>query len=131
MVYQLLIARKFSENFALQVMPVFIREDKISFNHIKQNVFAIGIGGRQRISKRVNLNAEYYYQLPDMKATGSHNVFSLGVDIGTGGHVFQLHFTNSSGLTEKSFISETTGRWDKSNIMFGFNISRVFQLKKR
>jgi hypothetical protein len=128
-VYQLLIARKFSENFALQVMPVFIHEDEISFAHNDQNVFSVGIGGRQKISKRVNLNAEYYYQLPATKAPGSYNVFSLGVDIGTGGHVFQLHFTNSIGLTEKSFISETTGQWAKSNIMFGFNISRVFQLK--
>ncbi len=131
MAYQLLIARKFSEKLALQIMPTYIRADKISFNHIKQNIFAIGIGGRHRISKRININAEYYYQLPDSKAPDSHNVFSFGVDIGTGGHVFQLHFTNSAGLTEKSFISETTGRWDKSNIMFGFNISRVFQLNKK
>lgn len=131
MAYQLLIARKFSEKFALQLMPTFIHADNISFNHSKQNIWAIGIGGRQRVSKRVNINAEYYYQLPDTQAPGSYNVFSLGVDIGTGGHVFQLHFTNSAGLTEKSFISETTGRWDKNNIMFGFNISRVFQLKKK
>lgn len=129
--YQLLIARKFSEKFALQVMPTFIHADNISFNHSKQNILAMGIGGRHRISKRVNINAEYYYQLPDTKAPGSHNVFSFGVDIGTGGHVFQLHFTNSAGLTEKSFISETTGRWEKNNIMFGFNISRVFQLKEK
>jgi hypothetical protein len=129
--YQLLIARKFSEKFALQIMPTFIHADNISFNHSKQNILAIGIGGRHRISKRVNINAEYYYQLPDTKAPGSHNVFSFGVDIGTGGHVFQLHFTNSAGLTEKSFISETTGRWEKNNIMFGFNISRVFQLKEK
>lgn len=129
MAYQLLIARKFSEKLALQIMPTYIHADKISFNHIKQNILAIGIGGRHRISKRININAEYYYQLPESKAPGSHNVFSFGVDIGTGGHVFQLDFTNSAGLTEKSFISETTGRWDKSNIMFGFNISRVFQLK--
>lgn len=131
MVYQILIARKFSENLALQIMPTLIHADKISFNHVKQNIVAVGIGGRQRLSKRINLNAEYYYQLPGTKAPGSHNVFSFGVDIGTGGHVFQLDFTNSAGLTEKSFISETTGRWDKSNIMFGFTISRVFQLHKK
>lgn len=130
MVYQLLIARKFSEKLALQIMPAYIQADKISFNHINQSILAIGIGGRHRISKRININAEYYYQLPGNKAPGSHNVFSFGVDIGTGGHVFQLHFTNSAGLTEKSFISETTGEWNKSNIMFGFNISRVFQLGK-
>jgi hypothetical protein len=131
MAYQLLIARKFSEKLALQIIPTYIHADKISFNHIKQNIFAIGIGGRHRISKRININAEYYYQLPEDKAPGSHNVFSFGVDIGTGGHVFQLHFTNSAGLTEKSFISETTGRWDKSDVMFGFNISRVFQLGQK
>jgi hypothetical protein len=131
MVYQLLIARKFSEKLALQIMPTYIQADKISFNHPKQNILAIGIGGRQRISKRVNVNAEYYYQLPEDQAPGSRNVFSFGVDIGTGGHVFQLHFTNSAGLTEKSFISETTGQWDKSDVMFGFNISRVFQLGKK
>jgi len=130
-VYQLLIARKFSEEFALQVMPTFIHADRISFNHTRQNIFAIGIGGRHKISKRININAEYYYQLPDTKAPGSHNVVSFGIDIGTGGHVFQLHFTNSNGLTEKSFISETTGRWNKSDVLFGFNISRVFQLKKK
>jgi hypothetical protein len=130
-VFQLLIARKFSEKFALQIMPTFIHADKISFNHIKHNIFAIGIGARHRISKRMNLNAEYYYQLPDTKAPGSRNVLSFGVDIGTGGHVFQLHFTNSTGLTEKSFISETSGRWDHSDVLFGFNISRVFQLKKK
>ncbi len=131
MAYQLLIARKFSEKLALQIIPTYIHADKISFNHIKQNIFAIGIGGRHRISKRININAEYYYQLPEDKAPGSHNVFSFCVDIGTGGHVFQLHFTNSAGLTEKSFISETTGQWDKSDVMFGFNISRVFQLGQK
>lgn len=130
-VYQLLIARKFSESFAIQVMPTFIQLDNISFDHSNKYIIAFGIGSRQKVSKRVNLNAEYYYQLPGMQAPGSHNVFSLGIDIGTGGHVFQLHFTNSSGLTEKSFIAETTGRWDKSDVMFGFNISRVFQLKKK
>jgi len=128
-VYQLLVARKISENFALQLMPVWIHEDKISFGHIRRNVLAMGIGVRQKISNRININAEYYYQLPDTKAPGSHNVFSLGIDIGTGGHVFQLIFTNSAGITEKSFISETTGRWNRTNIMFGFNISKVFQLK--
>jgi hypothetical protein len=128
-VCQLLIAKKFSEKFALQLMPTFIHADKISFNHIKENMLAIGLGSRQRISKRININLEYYYQLPVTKSPGSHNVLFLGIDIGTGGHVFQLHFTNSFGLTEKSFISETTGRWDKSDVLFGFNISRVFQLK--
>jgi hypothetical protein len=58
-------------------------------------------------------------------------VLSLGIDLGTGGHVFQLHFTNSLGMTEKSFIAETPGQWSDGDIMFGFNISRVFQLGEK
>jgi hypothetical protein len=127
-VFQLLIARKLSESFSLQLMPTFIHADNISFNHTKQNIIAIGIAGTQKVSKRMNVNVEYYYQLPDDQAPGAHNVLSLGIDLGTGGHVFQLHFTNSLGMTEKSFISETPGQWSDGDIMFGFNISRVFQL---
>lgn len=130
-VFQLLIARKFSEGLSLQLMPTFIDPDNISFNHVKKNVLAIGIAGREKLSKRMDITGEYYYQLHGNKAPGSHNVLSFGVDIGTGGHVFQLLFTNSYGLTEKSFISETQGRWDKSDELFGFNISRVFQLGRK
>ncbi len=128
---QLLIARKFSGQFSLQLMPTFIHADNVSFKHARHNIYAIGIAGRQEISKRMSINAEYYYQLPGTKAPDSHNVLSFGIDIGTGGHVFQLHFTNSIGLIEKTFITETTGRWDDSDVLFGFNISRVFQLGKR
>jgi hypothetical protein len=79
----------------------------------------------------MSVNAEYYYQLPGTQASSSANVLSFGIDLGTGGHVFQLLFTNSVGLTEKSFISETSGHWDNGDALFGFNISRVFQLGKK
>jgi Membrane bound beta barrel domain (DUF5777) len=128
---QLLIARKFSEHFSLQLMPSFIHADNISYFHPKPDIFAIGVAGTQRLSKRMSLNEEYYYQLSDDKAPGAHNVLSFGIDIGTGGHVFELHFTNSIGLVEKSFITETTGSWDAGTVRFGFNISRVFQLGKK
>jgi hypothetical protein len=127
---QLIIGRKFSDAFSLQLMPTYIHRDNISFPYKKINSFAMGIGGRQKISRRVSVNAEYYYQLEDAKAPGAANVLSLGVDIETGGHVFQLHFTNSRGMTEKSFIGETTGKWEDGDILFGFNISRVFNIKK-
>ena len=61
--------------------------------------------------------------------TGTKNSLAIGFDIETGGHVFQLHFTNSTGMTEKNFITETTGDFFKGDIHFGFNISRVFTIK--
>ena len=58
------------------------------------------------------------------------NALSLGVDIETGGHVFQLHVSNSLGHAEPQFITETSGSWADGGIHFGFNISRVFTIVK-
>ena len=55
---------------------------------------------------------------------------SLGFDIETGGHVFQLHVSNSTGMTERTFINETTGSWGKGDLCFGFNIVRTFTIRK-
>jgi hypothetical protein len=79
----------------------------------------------------MSLNVEYYYQIPKYKLPNSTNSLSVGFDIETGGHVFQLHFTNSQGMSERTFISETTGDWSKGDVFFGFNISRVFTLGKK
>ena len=128
--HQLLIGRKFSENTSLQLMPTFSHRNLVQLNADPNNLMAIGIGGRQKLTKRVSVNAEYYYQIPGYKLTGTTDCFSLGFDLETGGHVFQLHFTNSPGMTERSFISETKGKWSKGDVLFGFNISRVFTIGK-
>lgn len=126
--YQLLIGRKFNKNLSLQLMPTVVHHNLVDLASEHNNQWAIGIGGRQKLSKRVSINAEYYYVLPEYRLQGTYNSASVGFDIETGGHVFQLHFTNSTGMTERTFISETTGRWGKGDIHFGFNLSRVFVL---
>lgn len=128
--HQIIVGRKFSENFSLQLMPTLIHYNLVKKATDPNDIIAIGIGGRQKITKRISINAEYYYQLPGYKFDGSTNSLSVGFDIETGGHVFQLHFTNSTGMTERTFIGETTGKWEKGDVLFGFNISRVFNLKK-
>lgn len=129
--HQLIIGRKFSEQTSLQLMPTYTHRNLVTLASEPNDLIAIGIGGRQKLSKRVSLNAEYYYQLPDYKLAGTTNALSIGFDIETGGHVFQLHFTNSQGMSERTFITETTGKWGKGDIFFGFNISRVFTIGKR
>jgi len=129
--HQLLIARKFSEGTSIQLMPTYVHRNLVKLAAEPNELFAIGIGGRQKLTKRLSINAEYYYQIPGYKLEGTTNSLSLGVDIETGGHVFQLHFTNSRGMNERTFISETTGEWAKGDIYFGFNISRVFTIGKR
>lgn len=127
---QVLIGRKFSEGLSLQVMPTMIHYNLVEGAEDPNDVFAVGVGGRIKLSRRISFNAEYYYQLPEYKLPGTTNSIALGVDIETGGHVFQINLTNSDGMTERSFISETTGNFFKGDIRLGFTISRVFTLKK-
>jgi hypothetical protein len=130
---QLLIARKMNEEFSLQLTPSFIHRNLVTTELDPNDILALGAGGRMKLSKRISLNAEYYYLMNANNTYLSqpvYNPLSLGFDIETGGHVFQLLFTNSLAMIEKGFIGETTGRWKHGDIHFGFNISRVFTLKK-
>ena len=127
---QLLIGRKMSEGLSLQVMPTWIHYNLVQGANDPNDIFALGAGGRIKLNKRVSINAEYYYQFPGYQLPGTTNSISVGVDIETGGHVFQINVTNSDGMTERSFISETTGNFFKGDIRLGFTISRVFTLKK-
>lgn len=124
-VNQLLIARKFSSAFSLQLMPTHVHNNFVMYANEPNDIFALGAGGRLKLSKRLALTAEYYYQLGD-RMRDSRNSFTLGLDIETGGHVFQLMFSNSTGVSERSVIGGTTERWEKGQVHFGFNISRVF-----
>lgn len=129
--HQLLIARKFNNSFSLQLMPTVVHRNLVATELDPNDLFAVGAGGRIKLTNRISFNAEYYYiikPVPDYMSSQVYNPLSIGVDIETGGHVFQLILTNSLAMTEKGFISETTGNWAKGDIHFGFNISRVFAL---
>ncbi len=128
--YELLIARKLNSSLSLQLTPSMIHRNLVKTPADQNDVFSVGVGGRIKMSKRFSLNAEYYYLLPGKTADDFYDSFSVGVDIETGGHVFQIFLTNSNGMIEQSFIPETTGSWLKGNIRLGFNISRTFTLTK-
>jgi hypothetical protein len=126
--HQLLIARKFNDYFSLQLSPTLIHYNIVASSTIPNDFTSLGISFRQRISKRVNFTTEYFYRID--KLDGYYDPLTLGVDIETGGHVFQLHVTNSTGMTERTFINETTGSWGNGALRFGFNLTRAFTLKK-
>ncbi len=133
---QLLIARKFSERLSLQLNPTLLYRNRVTTAAQERALFALGFGGRMKLNKRLSLNAEYYWAFREAdleNAIGDKygNSLAIGVDIETGGHVFQLHFTNSSGMVEKQFIGDTSGSWGKGDIRWGFNVSRTFSFDKR
>ena len=126
--HQIMIARKFNSSLSLQLTPSLIHRNLVDKKDINNDYVALGIGGRYKLTKRVSLNAEYFYQFKRLNEL-FENSLSIGFDIETGGHVFQLHVTNSQGMFERAFIGETTGKWSAGDLYFGFNISRVFGLK--
>lgn len=127
---QVLIASKVNQNLSLQFMPTFLHFNTVPETNDPHDMVALGVGTRIKISKRVSINAEYYYNLNPFESIDVKNSIAFGVDIETGGHIFQIILGNSVSMIEKGFIAETTGNFFKSDIHFGFNISRAFQIKK-
>ncbi len=126
---QVLIARKFSPSLSIQIAPTYLHYNLVPTIKDKNDVFSFGFGGRMKLSKRMSLNAEYNYLLPNqVVSTTVYNSFSVGWDIETGGHVFQLVMTNSQGMAESQYIGGTTDSWGNGGIYFGFNISRNFNI---
>jgi hypothetical protein len=126
--HQVLIARKFNDMLSLQWSPTLLHRNLVSNRNIPNDVFAMGVAGRMKLNNRVAVNVDYFYVLPG-QLPNHNNSLSIGFDIETGGHVFQLHFTNSRGLNERQFIAGSNGQWINGDIHFGFNLSRVFTLR--
>ena len=129
--FQLLLSRKISDAVSLQVMPTVVHRNLVPTESISHDVVSIGAAGRFQISKQVSLQVEYHYVPDGQLAEGFYNPLSFGVDIETKGHVFQLHLSNSTGMTEKLFITETRDRVEDFDFHLGFNITRDFRIRGR
>jgi hypothetical protein len=129
--HQLIFARKFSDAFSWQLMPTLVHLNLVPTVNDEHDIIALGSATRLQVSKSISLTTEYYYVITEQLAQGLRNALAIGVDIETKGHVFQLHLSNSRGMIEKFFITDTQGRWEKGEISLGFNITRDFRLRGR
>jgi hypothetical protein len=130
-VNQLLIARKFNDRFSFQLTPSWVHRNLVPTELDLNDLFSMGMGARYKLTKRMSVNAEYYYNInPNAKylEPRTYNSASIGIDLETGGHVFQIMLSNSIGMREGTFIPKTTDNWLDGGIHLGFNISRVFAL---
>lgn len=135
---QTIISRKFGELISLAVLPTFVHRNRVGYKDMN-NMFAMGVGGRLRFSKRVALVVDYFVPFRDeeskdyyaSRGTEFYNSLGVGVEIETGGHVFHLNFTNSTAILENQFIPETVTTWTQGQFRWGFNISRRFSLGRK
>jgi len=86
---------------------------------------SLGFGGSVKINDRISITGEYYYGFTETQFT-NYNPLSIGVDLDTGGHLFQLMFSNSTGMFNKSLLTNNSGSWSDGDIYFGFNLIRTF-----
>ena len=126
---QLIIARKFNDKLSLQLSPTYVHLNLVDGLNSSNDLFIVGVSGRYKLSKRMAITSEYGWRINPLKSTTArYDTFGLGIDVETGGHVFQMHFTNSFGLTENQFLVNTQSKWNNWGIRLGFNISRLFTL---
>lgn len=124
--HEVLISRKFNENFSLEVSPIYLHQNFVENDFQDNSQYILGFGGRYKVSKHVTINAEYHAHMNRVANSKYSNPLSLGVDIETGGHVFQLHITNAQLMNESGYLTRALGDWGSGDIYFGFNIWRVF-----
>lgn len=128
--FQTVIGRKFSDGISLQLTPTMVHHNLVPLQTQPNDMYALGFGGRAKVSNRMALTWDYFYVINGLEKGVTYHPLSVGVDIETGGHVFQLHVSNAAGMNERAFISETTNSWSKGEVRLGFNLSRVFQIRK-
>ena len=136
-VAQVLISRKFSDKLSLEIAPSVFHENTLRDILDENNTvilpnpqdntqFAVGLGGRYKLTSRWSVNVDYAAHLNRASQSNYKNPLSIGVDLETGGHVFQMHFTNAQAMHETGYLGQTVGDWSKGEIAFGFNLVRVF-----
>lgn len=135
---QLLVSRKFGQRLTVQLIPGFVHMNTVPQSTDSNDIFYLGTAIRYKLNPSFALTGEYYYRFNPFESyrfnpleSQTYDAIGIGVDIETGGHVFQLHITNSRPTFERGFISNTTDDFWDGDIRFGFNISRTFQLGKK
>ena len=123
---QLLVSRKFNEKLSLEIIPTFFHDNYVPLDSQDNSQFALGLGGRYKIGKRWSINADYGIHMNRASDSPFRNPLSIGVDLETGGHVFQMHFTNAQPMNVNGFLGQATGDWSDGDVYFGFNLTRNF-----
>jgi hypothetical protein len=125
---QLLVSRKFSEKFSFELAPIYVHKNLYDDVLEQKDLFLVGAGARYKIAKRLSVNLEYAARVITVEGFTSpyHNPLSVGLDIETGGHVFQLVVSNSQPMNDVAYFANTSGDWNGGSIYFGFNMYRSF-----
>ncbi|PTQ95137.1 hypothetical protein C8P68_106352 [Mucilaginibacter yixingensis] len=132
--YEAIISRKFSQSISLQIIPSYLRNN-LPYplaNGNEQNIFALGVGGYIKVTKRSGLVFDYQHPFSNYRSNSTdprfYDPIAVGWQVQTGGHVFTVNFSNSKAISEINYLSDTDSSWGKGQFRIGFTISRMFDL---
>jgi hypothetical protein len=123
---QFIISRKLNKNLSAILSPSFFHENLVVLTNQNNSQYGVIFGGRYKISKRTSFNIDYGYHFNRSNDSIFKNPLGIGLDIETGGHVFQLLFSNSQSMNAINLMSSSTGDWTEGDVFFGFNLYRTF-----
>lgn len=128
---QVLVSRKFNNWLSLEFAPTYFHDNTVLEDGQDNAQFVLGFGGRLKLTKRIAVVSDYGIHLNRVRNSAFKNALAVGVEIETGGHVFQIHASNSQAIFENGFLGQARGDFAEGDIFLGFNISRAFSLKKK
>ena len=119
---------KISKKISVELAPIYVHKNLYDGILDQKDLLLVGAGARYKLTKRLSANLEYAARanLPEGFVSTYHNPLSVGLDIETGGHVFQLVVSNSQPMNDVAVFSNATGKWNGGSLYFGFNMYRVF-----
>lgn len=123
---QVIISRKFGEKFSAQIAPTWVHHNLVEQAVDKNDIFAVHVGAEYKVSKRLGISGEYNYVLNNHTSVPTFNSAGIGVDMVTGGHIFQIHLINAQPINEAYAIPYNRSNWLDGDFRLGFNISRSF-----
>ena len=123
---QLLLSTRLNNKFSIQLSPTYARKNFNETIFEEKNNLILGATASYRITNRLAFNVEYFANFTRPESSPYENALSFGIDIETGGHVFQLLFSNTQFSDDVSVLTDAEGSWSGGEIYFGFNILRVF-----
>jgi hypothetical protein len=125
-----MLSRKFSTRFSFELVGAMVYYNLVEKITDRNDCYLIGAVTRFKLTKRQAITLEYAYRINKYSNDKFYDSFGIGYDMETGGHVFQVHLTNSFGITEDQYFVHTRTQWSNWGVRLGFNISRVFALSK-
>ena len=124
---QIIAARKFSSKLSLLVNAGYHHRNLVAYDDVN-GLWFTGGALRYRFTQTFGVLAEYNHLWNASENTKQKDPLAFGVEFITGGHNFTIVFSNSRGINENLFLSNTYSSWLDGQWRIGFSINRRFKI---